>query len=99
MGEGRLRETASGSHRHLDSAAMFFCRLIKQPRRKKKTSASTSKGRKHGEKEEKEDGMPARGGVKGRERGGKARAWRWSDYVERKGTQTGETTGKKEGGG
>lgn len=28
--EGGLRETASGPHRHLDSAAMFFCRLIKQ---------------------------------------------------------------------
>jgi len=29
--EGGLRETASRPHRHLDSAAMFFCRLIKQP--------------------------------------------------------------------
>lgn len=35
-GEGGLRETASGPHRHLDSAAMFFCSLIKQPRGRKR---------------------------------------------------------------
>lgn len=29
-------ETASGSHRHLDFAVMFFCRLIKQPRGRKR---------------------------------------------------------------
>lgn len=34
--EGGLRETASGPHRHLDSAAMFFCSLIKQPRGRKR---------------------------------------------------------------
>lgn len=34
--EGGLRETASGPHRHLDSATMFFCSLIKQPRGRKR---------------------------------------------------------------
>lgn len=34
--KGGLRETASGPHRHLDSAAMFFCSLIKQPRGRKR---------------------------------------------------------------
>lgn len=34
--EGGLRETASGPHRHLDSAAMFFCSLIKQPQGRKR---------------------------------------------------------------
>lgn len=58
--EGGLRETASGSYRHLDSAVMFFCRLIKQPRgrkrrrlpREREEARRTRKGRKTGEREE-----------------------------------------------
>jgi len=66
---------------------MFFCSLIKQPRGRKRRRLPR-------EREEarrwRRGGKPTRGG----RMGGRARAWRWSDYEERKGT-AGGTTGKK----
>lgn len=64
--EGGLRETASRPHRHLDSAAMFFCSLIKQPRGRKRRRLPPRKGGSTVAKEE-EENRPERGGRDGRE--------------------------------
>lgn len=86
--EGGLRETASGPHRHLDSAAMFFCSLIKQPRGRKRRrlprEREEARWRRKRRKTDREEGGWEGGLV----------LWRWSDYEERKGT-AGGTTGKK----
>lgn len=108
-GGGGLRETASGPHRHLDSAAMFFCHLIKQPRGRKRRRLPPRKG---GSTREEDGGG---GGGKPTERrakevemtGGGATGWEGELSLlgggvttrRREREQAGGTTGKKRRGG
>lgn len=76
--EGGLRETASEPHRHLDSAAMFFCRLIKQPRGRKRRRLPREREEateKEKEKKEEEENLGERRGrgAEGKEVAGKRR--------------------------